>query len=107
MFLGGWAVSELCADHVVVEDPPFAFELRGTCAFTRDFEYPGLAERRLEAVRQVAESRGRERADAHRFRAHRLGLRRLPSGGLERALHLAPCRIGCDEQFEHLKPPLV
>jgi hypothetical protein len=41
MFLGGWAVSELCADHVVVEDPPFAFELRGTCAFTRDFEYRG------------------------------------------------------------------
>jgi hypothetical protein len=41
MFLGGWAVSELYADHVVVKDPPFAFELRGTCAFTRDFEYRG------------------------------------------------------------------
>ena len=33
--------TELYADHVVVEDPPFAFELRGTCAFTRDFEYRG------------------------------------------------------------------
>jgi hypothetical protein len=25
----------------VVDDPPFAFELHGTCAFTRDFEYCG------------------------------------------------------------------
>lgn len=33
--------TELYADEVVVEDPPFAFELRGTCAFTREFEYRG------------------------------------------------------------------
>jgi hypothetical protein len=33
--------TELYADEVVVADPPFAFELRGTCAFTRDFEYTG------------------------------------------------------------------
>lgn len=31
--------TELYADEVVVDDPPFAFELHGTCAFTRDFEY--------------------------------------------------------------------
>jgi len=33
--------TELYADEVVVEDPPFDFELHGTCAFTRDFEYTG------------------------------------------------------------------
>lgn len=33
--------TELYADEVVVEDPPFQFELRGTCAFTREFEYRG------------------------------------------------------------------
>jgi hypothetical protein len=33
--------TELYAEEVVVEDPPFAFELHGTCAFTRDFEYRG------------------------------------------------------------------
>ena len=31
--------TELYADEVAVDDPPFAFELHGTCAFTRDFEY--------------------------------------------------------------------
>jgi hypothetical protein len=31
--------TELYAEEVVVEDPPFAFELRGTCAFTREFAY--------------------------------------------------------------------
>ncbi len=31
--------TELYADEIVVDDPPFAFELHGTCAFTRDFEY--------------------------------------------------------------------
>jgi hypothetical protein len=33
--------TELYADELVVDDPPFAFELRGTCAFTRDFDYSG------------------------------------------------------------------
>ena len=33
--------TELYTDELLVEDPPFAFELRGTCAFTRDFEYRG------------------------------------------------------------------
>jgi hypothetical protein len=33
--------TELYADELVVDDPPFAFELHGTCAFTRDFEYRG------------------------------------------------------------------
>jgi hypothetical protein len=33
--------TELYTDELVVEDTPFAFELRGTCAFTRDFEYRG------------------------------------------------------------------
>jgi hypothetical protein len=32
---------ELINDEVVVDDAPFAFELRGTCAFTRDFDYSG------------------------------------------------------------------
>lgn len=32
---------ELINDEVVVDDPPFAFVLRGTCAFTRDFDYSG------------------------------------------------------------------
>jgi Protein of unknown function (DUF1326) len=31
--------TELINDEVVVDDPPFAFELRGTCAFARDFDY--------------------------------------------------------------------
>ena len=31
--------TELYADELVVDDSPFAFELHGTCAFTRDFEY--------------------------------------------------------------------
>ena len=26
---------------VVVEDPPFSFELHGTCAFRREFDYRG------------------------------------------------------------------
>lgn len=33
--------TELVADEVVVHDPPFDFELRGTCAFRRDFDYSG------------------------------------------------------------------
>jgi hypothetical protein len=33
--------TELINDEVVVDDPPFAFELRGTCAFARDFDYSG------------------------------------------------------------------
>jgi len=33
--------TELINDEVVVRDPPFEFELRGTCAFTRDFDYSG------------------------------------------------------------------
>jgi hypothetical protein len=33
--------TELVNDEVVVRDPPFAFELRGTCGFTREFEYVG------------------------------------------------------------------
>jgi hypothetical protein len=33
--------TELVADEVVVDDPPFAFELHGTCAFTREFDYSG------------------------------------------------------------------
>jgi hypothetical protein len=33
--------TELVNDEVVVDDPPFSFELRGTCAFTREFDYRG------------------------------------------------------------------
>ena len=33
--------TELINDEVVVDDPPFSFELRGTCAFTREFHYRG------------------------------------------------------------------
>jgi hypothetical protein len=33
--------TELVNDQVVVHDPPFGFELRGTCAFRRDFDYSG------------------------------------------------------------------
>jgi len=33
--------TELINDEVVVRDSPFEFELHGTCAFTRDFEYTG------------------------------------------------------------------
>jgi hypothetical protein len=33
--------TELINDEVVVSDSPFEFELYGTCAFTRDFEYAG------------------------------------------------------------------
>jgi hypothetical protein len=33
--------TELYADELVVDDEPFAFELHGTCAFTREFEYRG------------------------------------------------------------------
>ena len=33
--------TELINDEVVVDDPPFAFELRGTCAFRREFDYRG------------------------------------------------------------------
>lgn len=33
--------TELINDEVVVKDEPFEFELRGTCAFTRDFDYMG------------------------------------------------------------------
>jgi hypothetical protein len=33
--------TELINDEVVVNDSPFEFELHGTCAFTRDFEYTG------------------------------------------------------------------
>jgi hypothetical protein len=31
--------TELINDQVVVNNPPFEFELRGTCAFTRSFDY--------------------------------------------------------------------
>ena len=31
--------TELVNDVVLVDDPPFAFELHGTCAFTREFDY--------------------------------------------------------------------
>lgn len=33
--------TELLNDEVVVEDPPFEFELHGTCAFRREFDYAG------------------------------------------------------------------
>jgi len=33
--------TELINDEVVVRDPPFDFELHGTCAFRRDFDYSG------------------------------------------------------------------
>ena len=33
--------TELINDEVVVRDSPFDFELRGTCAFRRDFDYSG------------------------------------------------------------------
>jgi len=33
--------TELINDEVVVQNPPFNFELRGTCAFRRDFDYSG------------------------------------------------------------------
>ena len=33
--------TELINDEVVVDDPPFAFELRGTCAIRREFDYRG------------------------------------------------------------------
>lgn len=33
--------TELINDEVVVADAPFSFELRGTCAFRRDFDYVG------------------------------------------------------------------
>jgi hypothetical protein len=33
--------TELINDEVVVDDPPFAFELYGTCAFRREFDYRG------------------------------------------------------------------
>ena len=33
--------TELVNDEVHVVDPPFDFELHGTCAFTRDFDYSG------------------------------------------------------------------
>jgi hypothetical protein len=33
--------TELINDEVVVDDSPFEFELHGTCAFTRDFDYTG------------------------------------------------------------------
>jgi hypothetical protein len=33
--------AELINDEVIVKDSPFEFELHGTCAFTRDFEYTG------------------------------------------------------------------
>jgi len=38
--------TELVNDEVVVHDARFDFELRGTCAFTRDFVYEGTAIRR-------------------------------------------------------------
>jgi hypothetical protein len=31
----------LINDQVVVDDAPLAFELHGTCAFRRDFDYSG------------------------------------------------------------------
>ena len=33
--------SELVNDEVLVRDGTFDFELHGTCAFTRDFDYTG------------------------------------------------------------------
>jgi hypothetical protein len=33
--------TELINDEVLVHDRPFDFELRGTCAFRRDFDYSG------------------------------------------------------------------
>jgi Protein of unknown function (DUF1326) len=33
--------TELISDEVIVHDPPLDFELRGTCAFRRDFAYSG------------------------------------------------------------------
>jgi hypothetical protein len=33
--------TELINDEVIVNDEPFEFELHGTCAFARDFEYTG------------------------------------------------------------------
>ena len=33
--------TELINDEVVVDDPPFSFELHGTCAFRREFDYRG------------------------------------------------------------------
>ena len=33
--------TELISEELVVADPPFGFELHGTCAFTREFEYTG------------------------------------------------------------------
>lgn len=33
--------TELINDEVIVDDAPFDFELRGTCAFTREFDYSG------------------------------------------------------------------
>jgi hypothetical protein len=33
--------AELINDEVIVKDSPFEFELHGTCAFTRDFDYTG------------------------------------------------------------------
>ena len=33
--------TELINDELVVDDSPFAFELRGTCAFMREFDYVG------------------------------------------------------------------
>ena len=33
--------TELINDEVAVHDPPFDFELRGTCAFAREFDYSG------------------------------------------------------------------
>jgi hypothetical protein len=33
--------TELITDELVVDSAPFQFELRGTCAFTREFEYSG------------------------------------------------------------------
>ncbi|HEX9598264.1 MAG TPA: hypothetical protein VF963_02710 [Gaiellaceae bacterium] len=33
--------TELINDEVVVDDAPLEFELHGTCAFTREFDYSG------------------------------------------------------------------
>ena len=33
--------TELINDEVVVNDPPFEFELHATCAFRREFDYSG------------------------------------------------------------------
>ena len=33
--------TELVNDEVVVDDPPLALQLHGTCAFTREFDYSG------------------------------------------------------------------